>query len=73
MENSTALENYSQIQNVGTLFSGLHEQVVLFVPAFYVSFLHQSLTMSPINLNFRPETSIEFFFILSLFHSVTGQ
>lgn len=38
MENSTALENYSQIQNVGTLFSGLHEQVVLFVPAFYVSF-----------------------------------
>lgn len=61
MENSTTLENYSQIQNVGTLLSGLHEQVVLLVPVFYVSFLHQSLTTNPINLNFRPETSIELF------------
>lgn len=37
MENSTLPQNYAQIQSVGTLFSGLHIQVVLFLPVLYSS------------------------------------
>lgn len=33
LENSTMPQNYAQILNVGTLFSGLHKQVVPFLPA----------------------------------------
>lgn len=33
LENSTVPQNYAQIQNVGTWLSGLHTQVVPFLPA----------------------------------------